>query len=163
MSCQQVILGKSEAIHITQDELDSLPKTARDVIITSKIPVRSGAKIPEDMANGSSHYGTTLANQFAFKYLAGTLNNNVVWCQCTGGVDDQSIVFVSASEAGQNGIQFIGAAEYTIHNVAPRLVRSTTDSCINWCPVGTGVIDFWIEIDWDTPLETMFNFLVINN
>jgi hypothetical protein len=155
--CQQAILGKSKAIHITKPELDSLPESARDVIVASNIPVRYGAKTPESIANG-----TTLASQFAFKYVAGALKGNVVWCQCTNGVNDQSIAFVSASEVGQGNTPFIGSAKYTVHNVAPRTV-GVGDSCIRWCAVGGGVIDVWFENDFANPIETILNFLVINN
>jgi hypothetical protein len=158
--CRQVILGTSDstALHITKDELDALPQLAREAIIASKIPVRSGAKAPP----GKAH-GTALASQFAFKYVAGALNGNILWCQCTGGVNDQSVAFASASEIEQANIQFIGAAEITVHNVAPRIVPNAQDGCIQFCPVGTGVIEIWLEVNWGNPIDIMLSFLVINN
>jgi hypothetical protein len=144
-------------MHITKDVLDSLPKIARGVIVDSGIPVRSGGKTPDHIANG-----TALLNQFAFKYVIGAVNGNWLWCQCTSGVNDQSIVLVSVSEAGQGNMPFIGASKYTIHSVAARTVRSD-DFCKQWCAVGGGVIEVWFENDWRNPVETILSFLVFNN
>ena len=56
-----------------------------------------------------------------------------------------SRVFVSASELGANGYRLVGAAKYTVHNVAPR----------------NGLVTIWLTIDWGSPLRTVADYLVI--
>jgi hypothetical protein len=56
-----------------------------------------------------------------------------------------SRVFVSVSELGTDGYRIVGAAKYTVHNVAPR----------------NGLVTIWVTIDWGSPLRTVADYLVI--
>ena len=53
-------------------------------------------------------------------------------------------VFVSAGEGSGDG-KFIGAARYTVHNVAP----------------GPGRVSIRVEIDWDTPISLLVDYLIV--
>lgn len=70
-----------------------------------------------------------------------TLNLN--W----GDIHCNSLVFVSASEFG-GGQQcgFIGAARYTVHNIAPH----------------EGQVSVRLNIEWDSPIRVHLDYLVIN-
>ena len=50
-----------------------------------------------------------------------------------------------ASELGADGSRLVGAAKYTVHNVAPR----------------NGAVTIWLTIDWGSPLRTVVDYLVI--
>ncbi|MBS1968578.1 MAG: hypothetical protein JST60_22830 [Chloroflexi bacterium SZAS-1] len=56
-----------------------------------------------------------------------------------------SRVFASVSEVDANGYRIVGAAKYTVHNIAPR----------------NGAVTIWITIDWGSPLRTVADYLVI--
>lgn len=62
-----------------------------------------------------------------------------------GRITARSRVFVSASELGADGSRLVGAAKYTVHNVAPR----------------NGAVTIWLTIDWGSPLRTVVDYLVI--
>lgn len=61
----------------------------------------------------------------------------------------RSRVFVAISEGlpgGPAAGKFIGAARYTVHNIAPR----------------AGAVDVWVNIEWGSPILLYADFLVIN-
>lgn len=60
-------------------------------------------------------------------------------------VNKNSKVFVSISEVSSVGTPFIGAAKYTLHNVAP-------DNC---------KVTIWVNVDWSTPLPLLANYLIV--
>lgn len=60
-------------------------------------------------------------------------------------ITNNSKVFVSASEVNAAGIRYIGAARYTIHNIAPR----------------AGAVDIWVNIEWNSPIRLVVDYLVI--
>ncbi|MEV4282075.1 hypothetical protein [Actinoplanes xinjiangensis] len=53
-------------------------------------------------------------------------------------------VFVSVGEGSGDG-KFIGAARYTVHNVAP----------------GPGRISIWVEITWESPINLLVDYLIV--
>ncbi|NNG21948.1 hypothetical protein [Telluria aromaticivorans] len=64
-------------------------------------------------------------------------------------VTPRSQVFVAIGEGvagGPDAGKFIGAARYTVHNVAPR----------------TGGIDLWVNIEWEADIPLYVDYLVIN-
>lgn len=66
-----------------------------------------------------------------------------------GGVTPRSHVFVSIGEGAAGGPdagKFIGAARYTLHNVAPR----------------TGGVDIWVNIEWGSNIPLYVDYLVVN-
>jgi hypothetical protein len=66
-----------------------------------------------------------------------------------GDVGPTSRVFVSISEGSAPDVdagKFIGAARYTVHNVAPRV----------------GGVDIWVNIEWDSDIRLYADYLVVN-
>lgn len=61
-------------------------------------------------------------------------------------INRNSRVFVSTSEGMSQNQMFIGAATYTVHNVAPR----------------DGGVDIRLHIAWDSPIRVTVNYLIIN-
>jgi hypothetical protein len=64
-------------------------------------------------------------------------------------VGPRSQVFVSIGEGAGTGPddgKFIGAARYTLHNVAPR----------------AGGVDIWVNIEWDSDIRLYADYLVVN-
>ena len=65
------------------------------------------------------------------------------------GINARSMVFVSIAEGAQGGPnagKFIGAARYTVHNVAPR----------------AGGVDILIDIDWNANIPLYVDYFVCN-
>ena len=56
------------------------------------------------------------------------------------GVTTSHHVYVSIHEAN-----FIGAARYTVHNVAPR----------------NGAVDIWVNVEWGSPIPLYADYLVV--
>ncbi len=66
-----------------------------------------------------------------------------------GAVNPQSRVLVSIGEGAAGGPdngKFIGAARYTVHNVAPR----------------AGGVDIWINIEWSSDILLYVDYMVVN-
>ncbi len=66
-----------------------------------------------------------------------------------GSVNPRSRVFVAIAEGAPGGPdagKFIGAAKYTLHNVAPR----------------SGGVDIWVNIDWSSNIRIYVDYLVVN-
>jgi hypothetical protein len=66
-----------------------------------------------------------------------------------GAVNPRTRVFVAIGEGapgGPDGGKFIGAARYTLHNVAPR----------------AGGVDIWVNIEWGSDIRLYVDYLVIN-
>jgi hypothetical protein len=64
-------------------------------------------------------------------------------------VNPRSRVLVSIGEgtaAGPDAGKFIGAARYTVHNVAPR----------------AGGVDIWVNIEWSSDILLFVDYLVVN-
>jgi hypothetical protein len=73
------------------------------------------------------------------------LKLNLNW----SAVNGNSRVFVAIAEGAAGGPssgKFIGAARYTLHNVAPR----------------NGGVDIWINIEWSSPIRLYVDYLVVN-
>jgi hypothetical protein len=64
-----------------------------------------------------------------------------------GGITNQSRVYVSICEFGGGSNQgFIGAAKYTVHNVA----------CYD------GGVNVWVNIEWGNDIRLRADYLVVN-
>ena len=66
-----------------------------------------------------------------------------------GSVNARSRVLVSIAEGaggGPDAGKFIGAARYTLHNVAPR----------------AGGVDIWVNIEWSSDILLYVDYLVVN-
>ncbi len=64
-----------------------------------------------------------------------------------GAITHNSRVFVSTSEFGGGAqVPFVGAARYTVHNVAPF----------------DGGVVVWINIEWGSDIRVQLSYLVVN-
>jgi hypothetical protein len=63
-----------------------------------------------------------------------------------GAVTKDSRVFVAIGEGAPGGGKFIGAARYTVHNIAPQ----------------DGRVSVWVEIEWSSPIRLYVDYLVVN-
>lgn len=66
-----------------------------------------------------------------------------------GAVNARSRVLVSVGEGtagGPDAGKFVGAARYTVHNVAPR----------------AGGVDIWVNIEWSSDILLFVDYLVVN-
>ncbi|MFC0250442.1 hypothetical protein [Massilia consociata] len=88
-------------------------------------------------------------NGFTYRHDWGARRGQVVLRLNWGDVTPRSRVFVSVAEGLSGGPEtgkFIGAARYTVHNVAPR----------------AGGVDIWVNIEWSTDLLLYADYLVVN-
>ena len=99
-----------------------------------------GAAAPQPELSGA---GFTYRHDWGARRGQWTLRLN--W----GDVNPRSQVFVSVAEGavgGPDAGKFIGAARYTVHNVAPR----------------AGGVDIWVNIEWPSDIPLYVDYLVIN-
>ena len=86
---------------------------------------------------------------FTYRHDWGNYRGNWKLRLSWSAVNPRSRVFVAIGEGaagGPNGGKFIGAAKYTLHNVAPR----------------NGGVDIWVDIDWSSDIRLYVDYLVIN-
>lgn len=97
----------------------------------------SAAAVAEDLSGTGFTYRHDWGNKRGQWKL--TLN----W----GAVTRNSRVFVSTSEFGGGAqVPFVGAARYTVHNVAPF----------------DGGVVVWINIEWGSDIRVQLSYLVVN-
>ena len=89
---------------------------------------------------------------WSYRHNFGAMNGNrIITLIAPAGriLTPRSRVFVAISEGlagGPDVGKFIGAARYTVHNIAPR----------------AGAVDVWVNIEWGAPILLYADFLVIN-
>ena len=85
-------------------------------------------------------------NGFTYRHDWGDKNNqwrlNLDW----GAVNSNSRVFVAIGEGAPGGGKMMGAARYTLHNVAPH----------------DGGVSIWLNIEWKDPIRLLVDYLVVN-
>lgn len=98
---------------------------------------------------GQSHGVTPqdlIGTGFTYRHDWGDKNGwwtlNLNW----GAVTANSRVFVAIGEGAPGGGKIVGAARYTLYNVAPN----------------NGVVSIRVHIDWGSPLRLYADYLVIN-
>jgi len=99
-----------------------------------------GAAMPAPDLSGT---GFTYRHNWGARHGAWTLRLN--W----GAVTPRSRVLVSIGEGAAGGPdagKLIGAARYTVHNVAPR----------------PGGVDIWVDIEWGSDILLYVDYLVVN-
>ncbi len=99
-----------------------------------------GAASPEPALSGT---GFTYRHNWGPRRGQWTLRLN--W----GAVNPRSHVFVSIGEGAAGGPdagKFIGAARYTLHNIAPR----------------AGGVDIWVNIEWGSDILLYADYVVVN-
>ena len=114
------------------------PRSARRPA-SGRRPALRGAASPEPELSGT---GFTYRHNWGPRRGQWTLGS-------TGDVNPRSHVFVSIGEGAAGGPdagKFIGAARYTLHNVAPR----------------AGGVDIWVNIEWSSDILLYVDYLVVN-
>jgi hypothetical protein len=100
----------------------------------------AGAAVSEPALSGS---GFTYRHNWGARRGQWTLRLNI------GGATARSRVMVSIGEGvpgGPDAGKFIGAARFTLHNVAPR----------------AGGIDVWVNVEWGADIPLYIDYLVVN-
>ena len=86
---------------------------------------------------------------FSYRHNWGRLRGQWTLRLNWGAVNRRSRVLVSIGEGAAGGPdngKFLGAARYTLHNVAPR----------------AGGVDIWVNIEWGSDIRVYVDYLVIN-
>jgi hypothetical protein len=83
---------------------------------------------------------------FTYRHDWGDRNGQWVLNLNWGAVNRESRVFVEIGECAAGGGKFIGAARYTVYNVAPH----------------DGVVSIWINVEWGSPIRVCADYLVVN-
>jgi hypothetical protein len=99
-----------------------------------------GATSPEPALTGTG---------FSYRHNWGPRRGQVTLRLNWAAVNSRSRVLVSIGEGvagGPDAGKFIGAARYTVHNVAPR----------------AGGVDIWVNIEWSADILLYADYLVIN-
>jgi hypothetical protein len=85
-------------------------------------------------------------NGFTTRFDWGDKNGQWILNLNWGAVTRNSRIFVAIGEGAPGGGKFIGAARYTVHNVAPQ----------------DGRVSIWINIEWSSPIRLYVDYLVVN-
>jgi len=84
-------------------------------------------------------------NGFAARINWGSRNGLIVLTINATFITNSTIIYVAAGEGTGTGGKFMGAARYTVHNVAP----------------DTGTVAVRFEIAWPTPINLTADYLFI--
>jgi hypothetical protein len=83
---------------------------------------------------------------FTYRHDWGLKNGQWILRLNFAAVNTNSRIFVAIGEGDGAGGKFIGAARYTVHNVAPR----------------TGGVDIWVNIEWASPISLIVDYFIVN-
>lgn len=106
----------------------------------SAVRTLAGAGSSEPALSGS---GFTYRHNWGARRGQWTLRLNI------GGATARSRVMVSIGEGAAGGPdagKFVGAARFTLHNVAPR----------------AGGVDVWVNVEWGADLPLYIDYLIVN-
>lgn len=87
-------------------------------------------------------------NGFTYRHDWGDRNGQLKLNLNWGAVTANSRVFVAIAEGAAGGPtagKFIGAARYTLYNVAPT----------------NGAVNIWVNIEWSSPIRLYVDYLVV--
>jgi hypothetical protein len=111
-------------------------QAARDSSTQASHQMAQGGPVSAELQGG----GITYSHDWGARRGQWILNLN--W----NVIRRETLVFASVSECTATGIRFIGAARYTLHNIAQ------TD----------GRVSIWVNIDWGSPIRLCVDYLAIN-
>ena len=103
----------------------------------------------QPLSSAASNEPALRGNGFTYRHNWGRKRGSQKLRLNWSSVTARSLVFVAIGEGaagGPNSGKFIGAARYTLHNVAPR----------------NGRIDIWVDINWRSNIPLYVDYLVIN-
>jgi hypothetical protein len=98
---------------------------------------KAGAQaVPADVAGAG----------FTYRQDWGNWNGQAVLTLTWSGFTNDTRVFVAIGEGAPGGGKFVGAARFTLHNVAPQ----------------AGNVAIWVEIEWNYPIRLYVDYLIVN-
>lgn len=129
---------------------------------TAGQPTSSGLSVPYAQESQTAEQSTAVAllgagspqpelsgNGFSYRHNWGPRRGQWTLRLNMGGVTARSRVFVSIGEGvagGPDAGKFMGAARYSLFNVAPR----------------AGGVDIWINIEWSADILLYVDYLIVN-
>lgn len=84
-------------------------------------------------------------NGFTYRQDWGFLHGQWLLTLTWSGFTNATRVFVAIGEGTGGGGKFVGAARYTLHNVAP----------------DTGRVTIWVNIEWGSDISVIVDYLII--
>ena len=146
------MVEKADDIHLSKELFDKLPEIARKAIEASGIPRSITGSVPGkdfSVATATVDESQNVAGIISsFRWDWGDLRGNWILQFNWGAVSPRTAVFVAIGQGAAGGPiagKFIGAAKYTLHNVAPR----------------AGGVDIWVTIDWPSDILIYVDYLVV--
>jgi hypothetical protein len=100
---------------------------------------------PQDGASAAAFFG----NGYRYRHNWGSLNGQHILPLSWPLITSNSLVFVAIGEGvppNTTAGKKIGAARYTVHNVAPQ----------------NGVVSIWVNIEWANPIRLYVDYFVFN-
>lgn len=137
---------------------DRLDRTAASVFALEAPPQRAGstsnqapwAEASADVQPDDGALQPALnGNGFTYRHDWGARHGEWLLRLNWSEINARSQVFVAIAEGAQGGPdngKFVGAARYTVHNVAPR----------------AGGVDVWVNIEWPADISLYVDYLVVN-
>jgi hypothetical protein len=83
---------------------------------------------------------------FTYRHDWGNRNGQWILHLNWSVITNNTRVFVSIGEGAAGGGKLIGAARYTLHNVAP----------------SNGRVSIWVNIEWNSPIPLLVDYLIVN-
>lgn len=117
-------------------------EVSQDADVAAVRPLAQGA-------GGGSPEAALSGDGFTYRHDWGLRRGQHVLRLNWGAVGPRSRVLVSVGEGAGGGTdngKFVGAARYTVHNVAPR----------------AGGVDIWVNIEWGADISIYVDYLVVN-
>lgn len=107
------------------------------------------ASAVRSLAGAASGEPALSGNGFTYRHNWGPRRGQWTLRLNIGGATARSRVMVSIGEgagAGPDAGKFIGAARFTLHNVAPR----------------AGGVDVWVNVEWGADIPLFIDYLIVN-
>jgi hypothetical protein len=147
------VVEKTENIHLSKEVFDKLPEIAKNAIEASGIPRTISASVPEkrfSVATATVDESQDVAGIISsWRWDFGNLHGDWILTLNWSIITPKTAVFVAIGEGASGGPtagKFIGAAKYTLFNVAPR----------------AGAVDIWVNINWDSNIRIYVDYMVIS-
>ena len=143
----------TENIHLSKEVFDKLPGVAKNAITASGIPL----SLTDSVSNKQFSVATASVDESqdvagisgSWRWDWGNRRGEWILRLNWSIISAKSAVFVAIGEGAAGGPtagKFIGAAKYTLYNVAPR----------------AGGVDIWVGIDWASDIRIYVDYLVVS-
>jgi hypothetical protein len=120
------------------------------VSIPTSVPVAEAQNVKEENVVRLFSAGRTpqelIGTGVSYRHDWGDRKGQWIFPLTWGFINRNTRVFVAIGQGAAGGGKFIGAARYTVHNVAPR----------------DGGVDIWVNVEWDNPIRIYVDYLAVN-